>query len=127
MRTSIIIIAYFCLILNCCKDKEDCTPQKEQPYLRVIYEFQLVDVGSGNGFCGPIIETKDSGISNTISYKAVNLPSGISFSLDDKYKGVFEVLPETYKCMDSRPDPIPGKPSPTIYPHFVNIIEWEKK
>ena len=94
MKNTIKIITYFSLIFTCCKDKEDCPPNKEEPYLTNIYEFQLVDVGNGKGFCGPIIEAKDSGISNIINYKAVNLPADISFSLDAKYIGVFEVLPE---------------------------------
>jgi hypothetical protein len=122
-----ILLLFLSLTLSCCKDKNSCSPKTEKSYLVKIYNFQVVDAGSGIGFCGPLIESKDSGDINISIYKAVNLPKDISFSSDAKYKGVFEVLPEIYKCMDGRPDPLPGNPSPTVYPHFVNIIEWQKK
>jgi len=119
----IITVTLSTLGLNC-KDKE--CPKKATPYVIEAYEFELEDFGSGNGYCGIILTVYDSLYSTILVFKPVNVPSKMQI-FNASYRGKLEVLPETYKCFDGGPDPLPGKPSPTIYPHFVNIIEWERK
>lgn len=119
----ILVFTLIIIGFNC---KDDECPSKEMPYMIEAYEFELEDFGSGNGFCGTLLTVYDSLNNKAIVYKPVNIPSNMQI-FNASYRGKLEVLPETYKCFDGGPDPLPGKPSPTIYPHFVNIIEWERK
>lgn len=101
---------------------------KSRSNTTAIFEFYVMDGGSGDGFCGPVIvATLDSTESTKTYFKAIDLPPGISFSLNTYYKGKFKVHPEQYKCMDGWGDPLPGQLPRNIYPNFVNIISWEKK
>jgi hypothetical protein len=133
MKNKLLGIAFFSLIVfcfSCKKDKDDdCSKeQKAEAYITDVFEFYVMDGGSGDGFCGPVIVAKlDSTSNNTLYFKAIDLPPGISFSLNTYYRGKFKVHPEQYKCMDGWGDPLPGQLPPTVYPNFVNIISWEKK
>ena len=133
MKNKLLGIAFFSLIVfcfSCKKDKEnDCTNEpKAEAYITDVFEFYVMDGGSGDGFCGPVIVAKLDSTSITNSYfKAIDLPQRISIGLFKFYKGKFRVHPEQYKCMDGWGDPLPGQLPRTIYPNFVNIISWEKK
>ena len=133
MKNKLLGIAFFSLIVFCFSCKKDnestCTEQpKAEVYTTAISEFYVMDGGSGDGFCGPVIvATLDSAKSTKTYFKAIDLPPGISIGLFNFYKGKFRVLPEQYKCMDGWGDPLPGQLPRTIYPNFVNIISWEKK
>ncbi len=126
----IVLLSLSVICFSCKKDKDDdCSKApKAEAYLTDVFEFQLKDLGSQVGFCGPVIvATLDSAKSTLTYFKAIDLPPGISFSLNTYYKGKFKVHPEQYKCMDGWGDPLPGQLPRTIYPNFVNIISWEKK
>lgn len=126
--TSFLLLLVF--NFSCKKDKDDdCSKEpKAEAYLTDVFEFQLKDLGSQVGFCGPVIvATLDSAKSTLTYFKAIDLPPGISFSLNTYYKGKFKVHPEQYKCMDGWGDPLPGQLPLTVYPNFVNIVSWEKK
>lgn len=124
MKVFFTSLACFLILSGC---KEDCTQNTEAPYNKYLNEFTIVDVGSGKGGCGVIIEEWDSSTNNIIEYKPINLPKGISFDLAASYKGTIEILPSTYTCQDSRPDPLPGKPSPSYTMHFVHVLDWERR
>jgi hypothetical protein len=126
----IVLLSLSVICFSCKKDKDDdCSNEpKAEAYLTDVFEFYVMDGGSGDGFCGPfIVATLDSAKSTLTYFKAIDLPLGISFSLNTYYKGKFKVHPEQYKCMDGWGDPLPGQLPRTIYPNFVNIISWEKK
>ena len=128
LYTSFLLLVVF--NYSCKKDKDDdCSKeQKAEAYITDVFEFYVMDGGSGDGFCGPVIVAKlDSTSNNTLYFKAIDLPPGISFSLNTYYRGKFKVHPEQYKCMDGWGDPLPGQLPLTVYPNFVNIISWEKK
>lgn len=133
MKSKLLDVVFLILIVTCFSCKKDnespCTEQpKAEAYITAIFEFYVMDGGSGDGFCGPVIvATLDSTESTKTYFKAIDLPPGISIGLFNFYKGKFRVHPEQYKCMDGWGDPLPGQLPRTIYPNFVNIISWEKK
>lgn len=129
-KLAVAICAVLILVSSCKKDKLVCVDDPVKTvYETEIYEFQLVDKGEqSKGFCGPIIRAYLDSTKNTMIYfKGIDLPRGIDFDLNRFYKGRFRVLPEKYTCMDGVGDPLPNQPSPTIYPNFVVILNWELK
>lgn len=113
-------IIFILLLMYSCKKDE--SPQPAKPYDQVIYNFEIVDASGGIGMCGFLISAQiDSGGSYTL-FKGVDMPTELTPM--HKYKGKFEILPETYTCKDGRPDPLPGHDLPTVHPHFVNILSW---